>query len=94
MSEEKIQCLNPVAGKTGKRISKAKYEVLKAEIMSILHDDTPTHTELFARLEKNLAAGKFDGHVSWYGECVKLDLEARHLITRDAAKPPRYHMAQ
>jgi hypothetical protein len=91
MPEEKISCLNPVPGKTGKNISKAKYDITKAALIQILSASTPTHTELFETLEKNLT-GKFDGNISWYGECVKLDLEARKIIERDSAKPPRYHL--
>jgi len=35
-----------------------------------------THTELFNRLNKSLK-GKFSGNISWYGETVELDLEAK-----------------
>lgn len=91
MVEEKFQCLNPVPGKTGKNISKAKYDVIKAELLKILGGSQPTHTELFNQLVKNLSS-KFNGNISWYGECVKLDLEARKIIKRDSSKPPKYHL--
>jgi hypothetical protein len=32
----------------------------------------------------------FDGGVQWYGETVKLDLEARKIIGRTKTKPERY----
>jgi hypothetical protein len=33
---------------------------------------------------------EFDGGVQWYGETVKLDLEARGMIERTGVKPERY----
>jgi hypothetical protein len=33
---------------------------------------------------------KFDGGVQWYGETVKLDLEARKILTRTQDKPEKY----
>ena len=48
-----------------------------------------THTELmnglFARLKN-----RFDGNSHWYGETVKLDLEARNVIERTDSRPQRY----
>jgi hypothetical protein len=46
-----------------------------------LQDKELTHTELFRQLTKDLK-GKFSGNISWYGETVKLDLEARTIIER------------
>jgi hypothetical protein len=34
----------------------------------------------------------FVGGVQWYGETVKLDLEARGIIERIGAKPERYRL--
>jgi len=34
----------------------------------------------------------FEGGVQWYGETVKLDLEARKLIQRTSAKPQKYRL--
>jgi hypothetical protein len=41
--------------------------------------------ELYQRVKDN-----FDGGVQWYGETVKLDLEAWNLIARTQTKPERY----
>lgn len=88
MAEEKILTKHP-QGKTGRNISKQSYETLKSAILAALRQKELTHTELFDQLNKNLK-GKFDGNISWYGETVKLDLEARKIIQRTDAKPQRY----
>lgn len=88
MAEEKILTKHP-QGKTGRNISKQSYETLKNAILTALRKKELTHTELFDQLNKNLK-GKFDGNISWYGETVKLDLEARKIIQRTDAKPQKY----
>ena len=90
MKEEKILTKHPL-GKSGKNIDKQKYETLKKAILSALQKKELTHTELFDRLNKGLE-GKFSGSISWYGETVKLDLEARKTIQRTSAKPPKYRL--
>jgi hypothetical protein len=88
MAEEKILTKHPL-GKSGKNIDKQKHETLKRAILSALRGKELTHTELFKRLNTNLK-GKFEGNVSWYGETVKLDLEARKIIERTSSKPQKY----
>ena len=88
MAEEKILTKHP-QGKTGRNINKTTYETLKTAILAALRKKELTHTELFEHLNKNLK-GKVDGNISWYGETVKLDLEARKIIERTASKPQRY----
>ena len=90
MAEEKILTKHP-QGKTGRNISKKSYGMLKTAILAALRKKELTHTELFEQLNKNLK-GKFDGNISWYGETVKLDLEARKIIERTASKPPKYRL--
>jgi len=34
----------------------------------------------------------FEGGVQWYGETVKLDLEARKMIERTGTKPEKYRL--
>ena len=34
----------------------------------------------------------FEGGVQWYGETVKLDLEARKVIERTGKKPEKYRL--
>ena len=90
MAEEKILTKRPL-GKSGKNISKQKYETLKKAILSELRNKELTHPELFNQLNKSLKS-KFSGNISWYGETVKLDLEARKIIERTSSKPQKYRL--
>jgi hypothetical protein len=90
MKEEKILTKHPL-GKSGKNIDKQKYETLKKGILSALQNKELAHDELFDRLNKSLRS-KFSGSISWYGETVKLDLEARKIIERTSSKPPKYRL--
>ena len=90
MTEEKILTKHPL-GKSGKNIDTQKYETLKEAIVSALQSKELTHTELFNQLDKSLKS-KFSGNVSWYGETVKLDLEARKIIERTSSKPQKYRV--
>jgi CO dehydrogenase nickel-insertion accessory protein CooC1 len=91
MKSEQIQTLHPQAGKTNKRISLEKYLVIKENILSILNKTEPTHTELMEKLYENLK-DSFEGGIQWYGETVKLDLEARVIIERTGSKPKKYKL--
>ena len=88
MAEDKILTKHP-QGKTGRNIDKKTYEMMKTTILDALGEKELTHNELFAQLNKKLK-DKFEGNVGWYGETVKLDLEARKIIERTDSKPQRY----
>ena len=90
MAEEKILTKHPL-GKSGKNISKEKYETLKKAILSTLKNAQLTHTQLFNELNNRLRR-RFSGNISWYGETVKLDLEARKIIERTSSKPQKYRL--
>lgn len=90
MPEAKIVTKHP-QGKSGKNISRWKYDAIKRGILSSLRGKELTHTELFSHLKKQLR-GKFSGNISWYGETVKLDLEARKLIERSDSTPQKYRL--
>jgi Family of unknown function (DUF6958) len=90
MAEEKILTKHPL-GKSGRSITKQNYETLKGAILSALRNKELTHTELFEQLNKSLK-NKFAGNISWYGETVKLDLEARKIIERTSSKPQKYRL--
>jgi hypothetical protein len=90
MSEEKILTKHP-QGKSGKNIDKQKYDVIRQEILSALEGSELTHAELFNQLKERLTA-RFEGNISWYGETVKLDLEARDVIERTVSKPQKYRL--
>jgi hypothetical protein len=89
MKEAKIQTLHPDSGKQNKIISVEKYEIIKAAIIQILQHQSLTHTQLMQALHDEVHA-TFTGNAHWYGETVKLDLEARGIIKRNSAKPPVY----
>ena len=78
-------------GKSGRNISRESYDTLKTAILAALRKKELTHTEMFEQLNKTLK-GKFEGNISWYGETVKLDLEARKIIERTDSKPQRYRV--
>jgi hypothetical protein len=90
MAEEKILTRHPL-GKSGKNVDKQTYELFQKAIVSALRDKELTHTELLSRLNKDLR-GKFSGNISWYGETMKLDLEARKIIERTSSKPQKYRL--
>ncbi|MGN6399485.1 MAG: DUF6958 family protein [Flavisolibacter sp.] len=91
MKEELIQTLHPQQNKTNKRISLKKYNFIRENLLAVLSGAALTHTELmealYARVKDN-----FEGGVQWYGETVKLDLEARKLIERTKSKPEKYRV--
>lgn len=93
MKEEKIQTLHPIPGKTNKNISLVKYTIIKEAILTILKDSEPTHTELMEEIYSRVGA-TFVGGVQWYGETVKLDLEARQVIERTDTKPEKYRLTE
>jgi len=91
MKEPTIQTLHPEAGKTNKSISLEKYELVKSAILEILQHHSLSHTELMEAIHQRVK-DTLQGNAQWYGETVKLDLEARHLIQRSKAKPPIYSL--
>jgi predicted DNA-binding protein (MmcQ/YjbR family) len=86
-----IQTLHPDKTKTNKKISFDKYSVIKESLLKILQSATLTHTELMECLYQNVK-DSFKGGVQWYGETVKLDLEARKIIERTGTKPEKYRI--
>lgn len=91
MKDEFIQTLHPKADKTNKKISLEKYNYIKGNILAILFENEFTHTELMEELYAKVK-DTFEGGVQWYGETVKLDLEARNLIERTKSKPEKYRL--
>jgi len=92
-AEEKIQTLHPNKTKTNKRISLSKYNQIKDAILGILARGELAHTELMELLYQQVKDG-FEGGVQWYGETVKLDLEARNIIKRTTATPAKYQLTR
>lgn len=91
MKNETIQTLHPIVGKQNKRIALEKYEQIKKTLLHILSEASLTHTELMEQLYLQVK-DTFEGGVQWYGEVVKLDLEARKIIERTSSKPEKYSL--
>lgn len=92
MDGEKILTLHPTS-KSGRNISRHIYDICREAILDTLRDQELTHNELFAYLNTRLH-GKFAGNISWYGETVKLDLEARGIIVRSDDVPQKYRRSR
>ncbi len=74
--------VNPDSAKQGVRISRAKYDIVRAAILENLRAyGAMTFTQLGALVEDQLQRD-FDGSIMWYYTTVKLDLEARGEIHR------------
>ncbi|MBL8003556.1 MAG: hypothetical protein JNL36_00530 [Candidatus Kapabacteria bacterium] len=93
MKPETIQTLHPTSGKTNKLISKEKYNLIRENLIAILINRELKHTELMEELYGRVK-DTFEGGVQWYGETVKLDLEARGIIERSNDKPQRYQIVE
>jgi hypothetical protein len=91
MNQEFIQTLHPQEGKTNKKIALDKYILIRENLLEIMADLELTHTELMEELYSRVK-DNFEGGVQWYGESVKLDLEARQLIERTKTKPEKYKL--
>lgn len=65
--------------------------MLRNAILAALKNRQLTHPELFEELYKRLRS-KASGSVSWYGETVKLDLEARKMIERTSSRSQKYRL--
>jgi hypothetical protein len=91
MKAEQIQTLHPKPGKKNKRIALDKYNIISQNILAILAHTELTHTELMEKLYENVK-DFFEGGIQWYGETVKLDLEARKIIERTITKPEKYRL--
>ena len=91
MKTEYIQTLHPKAGKKNKKISLVKYNFISKNLIVLLKKSELTHTELMEKLYSKVK-DKFEGGVQWYGETVKLDLEARKIIERTKTKPEKYKL--
>jgi hypothetical protein len=91
MNVEKIQTLHPEIGKTNKVISLEKYEIVKHALLKVLKLNPCNHTQLMEAIH-NEVKDTLDGNAQWYGETVKLDLEARNTIKRDTSKPQIYSL--
>jgi hypothetical protein len=92
--EERILTLHPDPNKSGTRIHRWKYEVVREAILEALPATKPglLFKELSPSVRKTLGPESVEklGSVTWYAVTVKLDLEARGEISRvPDARPQR-----
>ena len=83
--------MHRVEGKTNEKIELNKYNIIKEHLLNILGKNELIHTELMEELFSRVK-DTFEGGVQWYGETVKLDLEAQQIIERTKTKPEKYRL--
>lgn len=87
--DEKILTQHP-EGKKGVNISRAKYEVMKSAILTVLSTTSEVSLkDLTAQVKKDLV-GRFEGSVGWYLISVKQDLESKKVIEIIPNKKPQH----
>lgn len=95
MTDDKIEVLNPNSPGRSERVNRAKYLAMRDAMLRALPDTAPglTAAEMKAACLPHLPEDLFPGGATagWWLKCVQLDLEARHVITREACKPLRWH---
>ncbi|QOI96491.1 MAG: hypothetical protein HRU69_02875 [Flammeovirgaceae bacterium] len=97
MGEEKIQLKHP-QGKKAVSINKDKYDLLSTETIQYLAEKKDGS---FLEMKKSIAQSFkdkkiiFNGSLNWYLEWVKLDLEARQIISRvPKTLPQKYKLTK
>ena len=79
--KDTIRTLHPEK-KQGVKISRDKYEIIHNAILSTLKTQNEISFMNLSRAVEKEVNGNFEGSVTWYVTCVKLDLEARGVIKR------------
>lgn len=88
---EKVLTLNPEKGKKGVSIERRKYELVKSAVADCFRAKPElTKAELVEGVGRRLK-GKLDGSVEWSVMAVKLDLEAKGIISRVPGTSPIVH---
>ncbi|NOU47897.1 MAG: hypothetical protein HOO86_12680 [Bacteroidales bacterium] len=88
--EQKIQLKHP-AGKKAVSMDKEKYNVIEKSVLNYLQaKGESTHTEILMAVTEDFKNNNtlFKGSVEWHLEWVKLDLEARKVISRISDTSP------
>ena len=88
-NDEMMTALHPDPEKQGTRVTRTKYEAIKAAMLAAF-DDSPEilFKDLSAAVESHLE-DSFEGSVGWWTTTVKLDLEARGLLERANGASPQ-----
>jgi hypothetical protein len=96
-NDEKITVENVnVPGKTS-RVNAAKYQAMKQAMLQVLPNVEPglTQAEIREAVVAYLPDDLYPGGstAGWWAKTVQLDLEAKGIVIREAAKPLRWHQA-
>lgn len=88
---EKIEVRNFTSPGHVHRVDKAKYDAMRAAMMTVLPAEKPglTPADIIVAVKPALPQDLFPGgdKAGWWVKCVQLDLEAKGLIVR-SEKPP------
>ncbi|MDY6961079.1 MAG: hypothetical protein SV862_04185 [Pseudomonadota bacterium] len=94
---EKIEIENVISTGRTKLVDRRKYEAVRDALLVVLPRQSPGMTEAEAKqaLLPHLTEELFPGgdKLGWWLGAVRLDLEAKGIVTRENAKPKRYHQA-
>jgi hypothetical protein len=80
---ETIFTKHPQKGRSGKEISKQKYEAIRIALTEVLTLVSPLNEQEVTRVvEERLQKTPFPGDIGWYVHTVLLDLEARGVVQK------------
>lgn len=92
---DRIEVLNITSPHHVTKVDRAKYEAMRAALLSVLPatGPGPTVAEAQSALLPHLDQRLFPGgaKAGWWMKCVQLDLEARGIIARAPKPPVRLH---
>jgi hypothetical protein len=89
--DKKILTHHPDRNKNGNKISKKKYDIIRACILTCLEAQPLLSYTDMANCVRESLQDKFEGSINWYVEVVKLDLEAKHIIKRVSETRPQLY---
>jgi len=91
MADSRIQLRNGVTGKKGRDVERAKYEIVRKEMLAVVPKRPPgiPLTDLKSRIVERVGKRLRPGSHDWWTMAVKLHLEAAGEIKRIGAAPQR-----
>jgi hypothetical protein len=94
MKESKtVLAHTPTPGRRGVRVDRAKYEIIRDAIVSVLSARREVAFRDLPEAVGERLRQPFDGSIPWYTTTVKLDMEVRSVIERiPGSKPQRLRL--
>lgn len=97
MTDDRIEVENVNTPGRTTRVNAAKYDAMREAYLRVLPAAAPgmTQAELMDAVKPHLPDALFPGGATsgWWLKTVQLDLEAKHLVTREQTRPLRWHKA-